>query len=63
MKTREFHQQVSQRLGEDLKTVRQRGFSIVRMRDRASQLDAEEYRRPLIVDWDQLELQRAQERS
>jgi type IV secretory pathway TraG/TraD family ATPase VirD4 len=63
MKTREFHQQVSQRLGEDIKTVRQRGFSIVRKRDRSSQLDMDESRRPLIVDWDDLELQRAQARS
>lgn len=63
MKTREFHQQISQRLGEDIKTVRQRGFSIVRKRDRTCQLDIDESRRPLMVDWDALELQRAQARS
>jgi|LakMenEpi03Aug12_release.lakeMendotaPanAssembly.Ray.scaffolds.fasta_scaffold3181356_1 hypothetical protein len=62
MKTRELNRRVAKRLGEDVATIRQRGFSLVRNPNRILELEPEE-QQPQIVDWDNLQIERAQRAS
>jgi hypothetical protein len=62
MKTRELNRRVARRLGEDVATIRQRGFSLVRNPNRILELEPEE-QQPQIVDWDNLQIERAQRAS
>jgi len=59
MKNRELNRRVARRLGEDIATVRQRGFSLVRNPERILELEPEE-QQPQIVDWDKIQIERSQ---
>ena len=58
MKRKELNHRVARRLGEDIATVRQRGFSLVRNPKWILEPEPEE-QQPQIVDWDRLEVERA----
>jgi hypothetical protein len=58
MTNQQFYRQVSRSTGESPAFLRRRGFSIVNPRERATDME-EDDRPPQVVDWDEVDRERA----
>jgi hypothetical protein len=56
MPQEQLYEQVARRTGEDRRTIARLGFSP--LRPMPIELQTDEPRKPLVVDWDELELER-----
>ena len=59
MRTSELYRCIANATGESLDTIRQLGFSLIE--EPEIELDDEDGTGPHVVDWDQLDLQRAEQ--
>lgn len=59
MRTSELYRSIADTTGESVYTIRQLGFSL--LEEPEFELDDEDYVGPSVIDWDQLERERAEQ--